>query len=109
MRPVPEVRPKVEGQESEEQVTANQTPVRQVSDRRHTSEKPKTGRQLSERPNGKVEALMEEFSAWLANSEASAKELMLNAGGDSSDVFNSKLDQLEEAIVSMDCEFNMLR
>ena len=52
---------------------------------------------------------MEEFSAWLANSEASAKELMLNAGGDSSDVFNSKLDQLEEAIVSMDCEFNMLR
>ena len=57
---------------------------------------------------GKVDSLMAEFTSWLSKSESSAKELLCDDVL-SSAVFHTKLSELEDSIVSMDCEFNMLR
>ena len=57
---------------------------------------------------GKVDSFMAEFTSWLSKSESTAKELLCDDVL-SSAVFHTKLSELEDSIVSMDCEFNMLR
>lgn len=77
---------------------------RALSDRQ-TSERKVSSSRKSSQP-AKVDALMEEFTAWLAKSESAAKDLLTDQV---SGVFTSRLEELEDSIVSMDCEFNMLR
>ena len=66
---------------------------------------------VAQNPSKKLEILMDDFLVWLSTMENSAREFdeeirSLKLGGDK---VEKKLQELEESIVSMDCEFNMLR
>ena len=56
---------------------------------------------------GKVDALMSDFVKWLEASEGSAKQLL--ADSVEGEGFQVRMAELEDSVVSMDCEFNMLR
>ena len=71
------------------------------------SEKAKKPLEKPSSNQGKVDALMSDFVKWLDASEGSAKQLL--ADSVEGEGFQARMAELEDSIVSMDCEFNMLR